>query len=213
MPKAIVELHQAVAQPRFSLGITTEELIANKRSIMVCVGEVPVAQPEMLLFLLCVHASKHHWDRLIWICDIVALLQKYPTMDWEAVSQITKKYRAERMVNIGLILAETMVAGLLSAPVSQTAWSDDAAVKLARQSLAWTLSVRSDHQEVMQKALYHFRMRESVSDWLPLLSFHFANVFRPNSADREWIKLPRGLNFLYCILRPLRLLKAVFFRN
>ena len=40
---------------------------------------------EDLLLYLCVHATKHRWERLKWLCDIAELLRARQDIDWAAI--------------------------------------------------------------------------------------------------------------------------------
>jgi hypothetical protein len=48
--------------------------------------------------------------------------------------------------------------------------------------------------------------RDRVSDGLGTALRWLGLVLGPGRADREWVRLPEGLGFLYVLLRPVRVL-------
>ena len=61
--------------------------------------------PEDSLLILCVHANKHQWSRLGWICDIAEMLRSHPDLNWPVVMEQARMLRSERMLLLGLLLA------------------------------------------------------------------------------------------------------------
>lgn len=204
-PQAIIELHQAVAQPRFSLEIPFVRLSAGHKMLPVFAGDVPVPKAELLLLLLCAHAAKHHWDRLIWVCDIVAFIQKHTELDWQVVLQTADELRVRRMLNMGLLLADALCAKVVPAHLVAQAEADLVAVALSRQAISWLLIVRSDHRQTVQKHLFHLRMRESLHDRWPMMPYLILGVIRPTDADHAFIRLPAWFTWGYYFVRPVRL--------
>src|SRR5262249_8499074 len=68
--KLIVELHWEVASHLFASSVQAEELWQNLATIELNEVAVKTLSAEDLLFSLCVHGSRHLWERLSWICDI-----------------------------------------------------------------------------------------------------------------------------------------------
>ncbi|HYP09819.1 MAG TPA: nucleotidyltransferase family protein [Bryobacteraceae bacterium] len=61
--------------------------------------------PDLLL-TLCVHATKHGWDRLKWVIDIAAVLQQQSTpIDWSDLMNTADAYGVSGMLLLGLALA------------------------------------------------------------------------------------------------------------
>jgi hypothetical protein len=59
--------------------------------------------------ILCVHGTKHVWERLGWICDVAELIRAHPAMDWQRVMALAKSSKSLRMVQLGLFLAHTVL--------------------------------------------------------------------------------------------------------
>jgi hypothetical protein len=111
----IVEIHWGIA-PRFLVPPLDEESWwQQNHEVKLLNASVPRFSPEDQLLLLCIHGSRHQWERLIWICDI-ALLIKHETIDWSRLMVRVQSLRCERMVYLGLLLAHQV----LSAPLPET---------------------------------------------------------------------------------------------
>ena len=44
--------------------------------------KIKLPAPEDLLLALCIHGSKHLWERLAWIADIAGLIESQPSLNW-----------------------------------------------------------------------------------------------------------------------------------
>jgi hypothetical protein len=111
---ALVELHWRVAG-RHVLPTMPAGLWKGLRPMTVSGVEVNSLAMENLLWLLCVHATKHEWARLSWICDVAELLRTQHQLDWEKVIALGSELGVERRLYLGLRLANT----LLDAPLPQ----------------------------------------------------------------------------------------------
>ena len=66
-------------------------------------------QPEDLLLVLCLHGSKHCWERLAWICDVAELIGANPELDWNEIMRRSAALNIEKAVMLGLDLASELV--------------------------------------------------------------------------------------------------------
>jgi len=212
-PKAIVELHQMVVQPHFSVSLSADELMRGASSVRTLGGSIPVPAPEKLLLMLCIHGSKHVWERLIWSYDVVLFIRAYPSLDWSGLWKYARQCRAERMLSLGLLLAEGLAAGTVLGEALRKAQSDVTAGKLARQAQEWLFLQEHDYAIMLRKSWFQVIMREAMPDRWPLLRLFGRQIVTPGPADRAVIKLPRGLGFGYYLVRPLRLAGKVITRS
>ena len=56
--------------------------------------EVKLLSAEDLFLLLALHAAKHVWEKLIWICDL-ARISQLPTLDWNVETGTDGQFRWE----------------------------------------------------------------------------------------------------------------------
>ena len=81
---------------------------------------VPWFSPECTLFLLCLHGCAHKWDTLKWVVDIAEMLRVHPDLDWRGLTDQARRTGSERMVAVGLLLAQDLLGAVLPQPALDT---------------------------------------------------------------------------------------------
>ena len=80
----LLELQWAL-QPRFyAVDFDMDGLFERAVKVTVAGRAVKTPSPEDLLLVLAVHAAKHVWGRVIWLCDIAQILKR-ENLDWDRV--------------------------------------------------------------------------------------------------------------------------------
>jgi hypothetical protein len=203
----VLELHWLLTERYLSIHLPVQRFWENLVPARLAGRTVSVFAPEDLLLYLCVHGSKHRWDRLEWLCSIAELIAAYPALDWRHVAESARTLGIERMLHLGLLLAHRLVA----LPVPD-ALRDDIDRDLTAQTLAHDLAAnlfdpaRQREQNRGNWYLYLLRSRERWTDRVRIVLFSW--VRQPHPSSEELIALPPRLSFLYYLLRPLRLLTA-----
>lgn len=98
-----IELHWKLFRNKFSNGINNKDFFDLKNKLEINSYELYIFNNELLLVYLCMHGSKHRWERIEWITDIDRLLRNYD-IDLEIAYQIAKKYNCVKMLNLGLYI-------------------------------------------------------------------------------------------------------------
>ncbi|WP_244142139.1 nucleotidyltransferase family protein [aff. Roholtiella sp. LEGE 12411] len=168
-----------------------------------------------MLVILCVHGSKHLWERLAWICDLAELIRIHQQTDWEQIMAKAKKLGTERMLLLGLYLAHNLLETTLPEPVNQRIRAD-----LECQKLTFEVCQDFFNQTISQTEgfsfktfKFHIRMMERQQDkihycigsfwrWIILPILH---KMMPTFQDQQFLSLPKYLDFLYYLIRPIRL--------
>ena len=166
-------------------------------------------KPEDLFLILCVHGSKHGWERLIWVCDLAELARQAGNMDWEKVMVRARKLGCERMVCLGLRL----ISGLFSSPLPRAILVRTRTPKV--DSLAQGILERFREggkvfpSEGWALTRYYLSLCERRRD---RAAFLLRLAFVPSLLDWESFPLPRILSPLYYLIHPVRLVgKYAFF--
>jgi hypothetical protein len=201
--RMIVELHWAVASPRFAEFRLGEELWQRAETVRLCGGDVRCLSAEDLLLALCVHGTKHLWERLSWVCDVAELLNSHPRLDFEYVLRRAGESRTERMLFVGLSLAR----GLLGADVPEgfeARAKADGAVEGLAAGVAERLFAGAEYEPVgfVGNVSFNLRARRRLREKVRYFRF----IFTPTDGDLAALPLPAGLSFLYYLLRPFRLI-------
>jgi hypothetical protein len=197
-----VEIHWDIAPRAFSFRLDHERLWKAARPMPFEGTTVLVPAPEDLLVMLSVHASKHLWERLGWICDIAECVRAHPALDWAAVLADARARGGERMVLLGLVLA----ADLLEVPVPAAALDrcrvDPIVATLARRLQSWIVADRIPPPRSMAAFRFTATMRER---WRDRLRYVLRSTLTPTVADWAFVRLPARVFFLHYPLRLLRL--------
>ena len=101
------ELHWKLLEK--NLNISIEACNSNGECQTVTINNHPIQtlQNDMLLVYLCVHGSKHAFERIEWISDIDRLIQS-TNIDWEEAISIAENSRSNRSFLLALSLAHML---------------------------------------------------------------------------------------------------------
>lgn len=148
--------------------------------------------PEDLLLSLCVHGSKHGWERPAWIIDIFCLILKYPELHWETVLARAHKYAQSRHLAYAFLTLQHMTAINNLPPKIETwaqqKWNSKARLVETPEQEIQLLFQLHPPLDIVPKLVY--LLTPSIHDWV---SIGAQSIFNPK---------------LWC-LRPLRLLKKI----
>ena len=201
--RAVVELHTELTLRHFPVVPHIDRFAQRTVKVMVAGQEVPTLAPEDLLSALCVHGSKDFWERISWIADVAELIQRQADLDWDRAFQTAESLRAERMLHLGLVLANDLLQALMPEEIRRRVRSDGEALAVAREVGERTLSRNLSGVSARSRMRFRRRMvRGVLAGWR--YSLRLAVI--PAEEDWEMIQLPRLLAPLYLALRPLRLL-------
>ena len=201
--RAVVELHTELTLRHFPVVPDIDRFAQRLVKVMVAGREVLTFAPEDLLSALCVHGSKDFWERISWIADVAELIQRHADLDWDAAFRTAESLRVERMVHLGLALAEDLLQAPMPAEIRKQVGEDNEAVSVAREVEQRTLSRGLPGASTGGRLRFRRRMvRGTLAGWR--YSLRLAMI--PAEEDWEMVQLPGPLAPLYLVLRPLRLL-------
>ena len=198
-----IDLHWRLNPPEMRVSFSEAELWGRLESFLLAGRQVLRLAPADSLLLLCFNGAKDCWERLDRICDIAELLRSHPNVAWNEALDRARAIGVERMVVVGLALAEDLLDAPLTPELAAAIEKDSVArgmVPELRQELAHP-SELLDQQGQIAPTLLHIRMRER---WRDKVRYCWARL-SPTVGDWVAMPLPRSLSFLYYILRPIRL--------
>jgi len=200
----IIELHWEVAPHLFASTVNGERLWQDLITIDLNGTTVKTFSAEDLLFSLCVHGSRHLWERLGWICDVAELITRQP-LDWAALLERAASADAERMFLLGVHLANQLLDAPLPTEVKQRCDSDPRLSSLAGNIIEHLFNgpthVPATSREIFK---YNIGVRKTLSARARYLLY----MFRPTDSDLGSHSLPPSLNFAYYLTRPFRLFRT-----
>ena len=148
------------------------------------------------------HGGKHSWARLSWLCDFQRALRAYPNAYWSRVWALARENGAARMVEIGLLLVESVLDGGALTAVAAQGRTSDAEAKAISELFARRLREQSASESSVDFRV-QLRARERRRD---RLRYTWHILATPHQADVALLGLPRVMHSVYYIVRPIRLL-------
>ncbi len=200
--RLLLELHWEVAPLLFASSVQETELWQNLITIDVNGTPMKTLSADDLLFSLCVHGSRHLWERLGWICDVAELLRRHE-LNWPALLRRAFETDSERMFLLGLHLAQKLLHAELPVEVQQRCTADARLESLAANIVEHLFNgpthVPATSTEIFK---YNIGVRKSLA----ARARYFLHMLRPTDSDFGARSLPARLSFAYYLVRPFRLL-------
>ena len=114
--KNLVELQWALLPHFYGVDLGVEDLMARAGRTVVGGCEVPCLAPEDSLLVLCLHAAKHLWTRLIWLSDIAETLrtQQAQTIDYSLAFAQARALGIVRILGVSFWLVKNVLRVQLS---------------------------------------------------------------------------------------------------
>lgn len=213
--KVNVDLHWGITQKERPFEVDFEGLWSRIEPISLAGTKVVNLGAEDLLLILCVQITKDCWqwkEQLAKICDIAQLLRVHPSMDWNCVINQARKLGSERMLILGLLLAQKLLGTDLpneilprieAHPIVE-ALANQVCERLLYKDYRLGLDDRPPKYLDREKNLFYFRVRERLQDKVPYFLHLVQVAIAPTEQDRAFVPIPAYLSFLYYLIRPIR---------
>lgn len=205
--KVVLDLHWRLSPNFFPINLPVSDLWSRCHPLTILNTPVANLSPEDLLLALCMHGAKECWHRLIWICDIAELINTYPELNWQIVSEQAESLGKERIIYLGLYLAKELIRTTIPHFIECKIEKDKTIQLLAAEVLKFVWGVNKSSNSIAKASRltwFRWRTQESYSE---RLAYIYWRIFAPNYRDRRTIILPKRLEFIYYFIRPIRLIK------
>jgi len=200
----IIELHTEKTFRYYPRPMRIEDLFARSRRVTLEGREVPALCLEDELVLNCIHGAKHFWERLMWPADIAAILARHPEIAWERVMQAARDVGAERMVHVGLLLAESLLGVPVPAEMAARTNADGLARQLVSQVKSWLPSAGYLPPPLYRRAMFRLKMGEGgLNGAVYLMRLSLSPTEEDWAEGRE----ERGSRVWEAVKRPFRLMR------
>jgi Uncharacterised nucleotidyltransferase/Methyltransferase domain len=202
---SIVELHTERTLRYFPIPLDLDELAGRLATVRIGGREIRTLGIEDSLTILSVHAAKHFWERLMWVCDVAELLRTPRGVDWQRAQAGARRLGAERMFYLGLCLAHE----LLDAPLPDEVWGRANAIpavrRMAKQVRQRLFEESRVEPGMVERLATRWQMRGGL--WSgACYSLRLATT--PTEADWSAARLRGPFTSAYRLLRPLRLMRT-----
>jgi hypothetical protein len=199
----LIEIHWELLSKNYAVTWHEQHLWEGKSCVSINHTEIRILHTEHLLLYLCVHGSKHLFERLEWVCDIDRSVRSSQGLDWSKIYSEADRLGIKRMLHLGLSLAQELCGLKLPAMVRHHMEKDPRVPQLAAEIISLHFS-RTQHQGKRYSTfILLWKMRENCAD---RLRFAWYALFAPQINDFKYIQLPAPLAFLYPLIRPFRLI-------
>jgi hypothetical protein len=179
--KVVVDLHQGVIGKHYcGFPIESEELWLGCEQISLLNRKVLSFHPEELLLILCVHGSKHLWNRLKWICDIAQLVDVSPTISWNRVLTRAEQLGCKRMLLTGLLLTNQLLNNSLPSEIEKSIEDDQECKLLGEQICQLMIFDEIDNLTLgnnLRHIIIQIRLLDHLKDKLRFLVWLFWRYF------------------------------------
>jgi len=159
--------------------------------------------------VLCLHAAKHLWTRLIWLSDIAETLRSYSgtqTIDYSLVFSRAQSLGIARILGVSFWLVKNVLRVEIPKSTEEIIAADPRVPALGiefAERLARGATYNFESTEYFRLIL---KLRERRGDRLRYL---WRLVWTPGAGEVAAVQLPEGLFPLYRIVRIGRLLRKI----
>ncbi|EIF51213.1 nucleotidyltransferase family protein [Sulfurovum sp. AR] len=198
------EMHWSLLDKDYPMQVDLEDFWKETQEVKLNSYPIDTFSNENLLIYLCIHGSKHLWERIEWIKDIDLLIRKNE-INWAKVIEKSKGTGFEKMIFLGFSLCTTLFATPLP-PVIQEQ------IKKYQQ-----LDILSDvvleswqtPKSTFQKTKTRLKLFPGIKE--QLLYLHKI-ILKPSFNEYWYVDLPKGLYWIYYFIRPYLLIKKYFIK-
>ncbi|HXL15489.1 MAG TPA: nucleotidyltransferase family protein [Methylomirabilota bacterium] len=199
-----VELHWEIVPPYFSWPFDLEGLWGRAEPAVLAGATLRTLSVEDLLLVLCAHGSKHCWDRLEWIASFAEIVRRSASADWTRVRDGARRAGASRMLALSLALVRDLMEVELPPHAREPVERDPTARSLAHEVGRRILSGDAGMLDRPREVRFHLRARERLRD---RTRYVLRLATTQTLGDWDLVDLPRGVDGLYRVIRPVRLLR------
>ena len=181
----------------------------RQNQIIAFPGGKPIATLglEDLLLYLCVHGSRHCWERLGWIADVGGLINLNPQLNWDLLVSQACALKCERVLYHSLLLAQWLTGAPIPPRIERMACADDSSQALANKIVQNLFQPMGSSRSKFELHRYFLKLQHQRTDQFRHL---VRLIFEPTIIDWQFWPLPNTLTFLYPIVRMIRLITESF---
>lgn len=213
-----IELHWKLSGSHFAMPLEIDELWKRLETINLGGTELYALPFNDLFIYLCLHGSRHAWEKLSWICDLHELIltteNSGKKINWIEVQKHAENYGCVKVLELGLFLVHEFYNLKTNFSNFEQIQNNSAYEKIAEQVKRKAFSKNKTSSNIDDWYLYHLSLKERKIDQLKLhlryFFWYLKIIFKPNSLDKSVFHLPNFLYPIYYILRPIRLLFGYF---
>ena len=195
-----IELHWLLLDNDYPMQVDLNAIWAHPKTIVINRQKIQTFSTESLLLYLCIHGSKHLWERIEWIKDIDLMIRNTQNIDWEYLDRQVNESGFKRMFLLGLYLSTTLFHTPLPTIFKQQIHEQKWLMKLND----FVMSDWQHHRNMFYNSAAMIHLFPSIK--MKLLYLHKV-IIKPSKSEYSFVDLPKGLYWVYYFVRPYLLLK------
>lgn len=194
-----LELHWQLSDDDYPVQMGHDAIWSRPQTVAIQGRDVPTFGAETLLIYLCIHGSKHLWERIGWIKDIDLVIRTQP-IDWERFASRLDQENYARMVLLGLDLSRRLFRTPLPPSILQQLEGRKRLAKLR----AFVTDNWRQHADMFSSTAVMLSLFPT-----PLMKLRYLKkvILQPSKNEYDAIDLPKGFYWVYYLVRPFLLLK------
>ena len=201
----VVDLHWSLTPKAFSVALDVDGMLERSQTVSIGGMKVSTFGLEDLILFQCVHGAKHSWSRLEWISSLAEVIRNAEFIDWEVLINRAGDARAVKVLALGLSLARQVGDAPIPQSIGARIDPTHSMEKFATAMLATMFKSGAKEYRTVRAIGRNLKIMDRKRDVLVSL---LRAVFVPTISDWESLTLPQSVQWLYYVVRPLRLLKA-----
>ena len=195
----IIEIHWLLLDTDFPIQIDLNRIWEQINTISLNKHPVDTFSSDSLLLYLCIHCSKHLGERIIWIKDIDQMIRTQ-NLNWESIMIEVQHNNLHSMFFLGLYLSQNLFDTPLPKQIEEALKNEKSIPELSHYVLSsWTTP-----QSMFQITKHRLKFFPSLK--MKILYLHKI-ILKPSQNEYQFTDLPKGLYWVYYLIRPYLLLK------
>ncbi len=201
----VIELHWEMTGRYLERPMDMDFIRPRLQSLHLFNTDLLHVSSEDLLLYLCIHGTRHMWERLEWLCSIAEIIRNKPDIRWDVLCSLARAMKCSRMLHHSLFLAHKILAVQLPHQIAAALSADPVLPQLHQEVTSRLFPLLLPNQAPNPGNRFHrlqFQVRESIGD---KIKYGWRQLTQAREADWRWVRLPAHFTGIYVLLRPLRL--------
>jgi hypothetical protein len=197
----LVEVQWALLPRFYAVDFELEGLFHRAIPATVVGRNMKTLSPEDMFLVLSLHAAKHVWGRLIWLCDISRVVT-LPALNWDWIGETARSLGIVRLLQVTLALTNQLLETTIPQAAERVLPVDSLALAQADEIALQIGSASPPDVESLGYFHLMMRLRERRADRIKFLR---RLAFTPGPGEWSAVRLPAPLFPLYRFVRLSRL--------
>ena len=199
----IIEPHLHITEYRLPLSIDYQGLWNRAHNIQFMGENIRTFSKEDLLFILCVNGCKRKWRNLKVVCHVANTLRALSDINIEICLERACEAGGERMLLMGLLLANELLGVKAYPDAAERAKSDHKMAKHAK-IIIYHRSRPYNRRGFLPSYpwKFSFLIFHTLDRPKDRIKYTWRTFTQPSEIHYKRMPLPERLHFLYCLLVP-----------